>query len=148
MINHAHVLAENEALAIRFVKAMGENDTETFADCLAPEAEAVAMGTTKFRGARSREMMIGGVEAFKTILPDGLRFDIGKVTAGLDGAAVECKGNGVTSEGTPYPNEYCFVLEIADGKVTHVDEYFCSKMADEVLWPLVQGTGNLDSTVG
>ncbi len=140
-------IEQNRELAIRFVESMGSNDAEAFASTLAPDAVAVAKGTTNFAGARNREMMIGGVEMFKQILPEGLQFEVTNVIANEDGAAVECKGNGTTSEGKAYCNDYCFVLKIRDGKVAHVNEFFCTKLADEVLWPMVEGTGSLDQTV-
>lgn len=137
----------NKQVAVQFVQAMGQNDVARFAECLAPDAVAVAMGTTHFAGSRNRDMMIGGVEAFKQILPDGLQFEIVSATADGDRVAVEAQGNGMTAQGKPYHNTYCFVITMKDAKIVHVNEYFCTKLADAVLWPMVEGTGGLDQTV-
>lgn len=139
---------QNKRVAVQFIEAMGQNDVARFAECLAPDAVAVAKGTTKFAGARDRDMMIGGVEAFGQILPDGLQFEIVSATSDGDRVAVEAQGNGTTAQGKAYHNSYCFVLTMKDGKIVHVNEYFCTKLADEVLWPMVEGTGGLDQTVG
>ncbi|MEZ5744012.1 MAG: nuclear transport factor 2 family protein [Sphingomonadaceae bacterium] len=138
---------ENRRVALRFMDAMGSNDAESAAECLAEDAVAVAKGTTNFAGTRSREMMLGGIAAFTSILPEGLRFSDIRTTAEGDRVLVEAKGNGVTAGGEKYDNDYCFAMTFRDGKIAHVNEYFCTKLADGVLWPLVQGTGNLDSTV-
>jgi len=39
--------------------------------------------------------------------------------------------------GTPYNNFYNMVFTIRDGKVIGLNEYFCTKMADESLGPLL-----------
>jgi ketosteroid isomerase-like protein len=137
----------NKQVAVKFVEAMGKNDPEGLAACLAPDAVAVAMGTTKFAGKRDYDMMVRGVEQFKQILPEGLQFDILSATADGDRVAVEARGNGTTAQGKPYHNTYCFMITLKDGLITHVNEYFCTKLADEVLWPMVEGTGMLDQTM-
>ena len=87
--------------------------------------------------------MVGGIELLKTMIPTGLRFKICDVTAEGDRVAVEAEGNAVTAEGTPYCNQYCFVFTVRDGKIVHVNEYFCSKLADEVLWPIAEKAGGM-----
>jgi ketosteroid isomerase-like protein len=133
----------NRAVALQFMEAMSTNNPELADAVTAPDAVAVARGTGKFAGTRSRDTMVGGIELFKQMIPTGLRFKIGAVTADAERVAVEAEGNAVTAEGTPYCNQYCFVFTIRDGKVAHINEYFCHKLADEVLWPLAEKTGGL-----
>ena len=52
-----------------------------------------------------------------------------------DRVAVEFEGNAVTCEGKPYCNQYCMVFTLRDGKIKQVNEYFCTKLADDVLYP-------------
>ena len=127
---------ENEAVAVKFVTAMGENDPVAAAETLAPEAFAEARGYSNFAGKRNASMMIGGIEAFKALLPDGLRFTILSVTSNEDTVVVECEGNATTCAGTQYRNHYCFVHRLKGGKIVEVREYFCGAHANEVLWPL------------
>jgi uncharacterized protein len=68
---------------------------------MAPDGVAVAMGSSRFAGVRSRQMIVDGIEAFKQLVPDGLRFTIHSVTAEGDRVVVEAEGNAVTSDGTP-----------------------------------------------
>jgi ketosteroid isomerase-like protein len=82
------------------------------------------------------------------LIPSGLRFSIGDVTADGNRVVVEAEGNAVTVAGTPYRNQYCFVFTLKDGKIKKVHEYFCSKLADEVLWPVAEKAGGMRASVG
>jgi ketosteroid isomerase-like protein len=66
-----------------------------------------------------------------------LRPSVGTVTAEGDRVVVEWEGDAKTSAGTPYCNQYCMVFTLRDGKIKQVNEYFCTILADNVLWPLV-----------
>jgi ketosteroid isomerase-like protein len=68
-------------------------------------------------------------------VPTGLRPTVLSVTAEAERVVVEFEGNAVTCEGKPYCNEYCMVFNLQDGKIKQVNEYFCTKLADEVLYP-------------
>lgn len=142
------MIEENKATALRFVEAMGTNDPKTAGECFAPGGVAIAMGTTRFAGTRSSQMIVDGIEAFKALLPEGLNFTVKSVTAEGDRVVVEADGNGTTYEGTPYRNNYCMVFTMENGKIRQANEYFCTKLADEVLWPLAQKMGALGETTG
>ncbi len=132
---------QNKAVALKFIEAMGSSDPETAATCLAPDAFTLAMGTCKFSGRREYDTIVGAIGAFQELLPSGLRLAVKSVTAEGDRVIVECEGNAVTAAGTAYCNQYCFVFTLADGRIKQVNEYFCTKLADEVLWPVVEARG-------
>lgn len=136
----------NKAVALKFIKAMGENDPVAAAECLAPDAVAVATGNSHFKGSRNARMMIDGIEAFKSLMPDGLRLVVISAVAEGDQVAVECEGNAMTSAGTAYCNKYVFYITLKGGKITLVNEYFCTVLANEVLWPLAQSAAGLGET--
>lgn len=136
----------NKAVVLRFLEAMGANDPGTAGECFAPDGLAVAMGTSHFAGPRTREMVVDGIVAFQQMLPEGLRFTIKTVTAEGDRVVVEAQGNGVTCDGARYANNYVFVATIEGGRIRRINEYFCSKLADEVLWPVAQRMGALGET--
>lgn len=133
----------NKAVALQFMEAMGTNNPDLADAVVGPNAVAVARNTGKFAGTRSRDLMVGGIELFKQMIPTGLRFTIRDVTAEGNRVAVEAEGNAVTAEGKPYCNQYCFVFTVEHGKITHMNEYFCSKLADEVLWPMAEKAGGM-----
>lgn len=128
----------NKQVVLKFIEAMGASDAAAATPCLAPDAFTLAKGFSKFAGVRRRETILGTIEAFKTLVPTGLRPEIKSVTAEGDRVAVEFEGNAVTSEGKPYNNQYCMVFTLQDGLIKQVNEYFCTILAEEVLWPLVE----------
>lgn len=129
---------QNKEVVLKFIRAMGASDGATAATCLAPDAFTLAKGFGKFAGIRRYDTIIGTIDAFKKLLPTGLSPTIQTVTAEGDRVVVEFEGNGTTSDGRPYCNEYCMVFTLADAKIRQVNEYFCTKLADEVLYPLVE----------
>lgn len=136
----------NKAVALDFIEAMSSINIELGERSLAPDAFAVAKGFGKFGGVRHRDVMIGTLDAFRKMVPTGLRLQVHTVTAEGDRVVVECEGNAVTSQGKPYCNQYCFVFTFADGKIRQVNEYFCNVLANEVLWPLIEDQAELQAT--
>jgi uncharacterized protein len=129
---------QNKAVALRFLETMGSNDPAGAAATLAPGAITTTMGTGRFSGARDAASVLGAIEAFKTLMPSGLRLVPTSVTAEGDRVVIEATGNAETSAGTVYANTYVFAFTLADGKITRINEYFCTRLADEVLWPLAE----------
>ncbi|MFA7587291.1 MAG: nuclear transport factor 2 family protein [Novosphingobium sp.] len=132
---------DNEALVLRFIAAMSANDAEGAAMCLGPDAFTLAKGFSRFTGKRQYETIVGTINAFREIVPSGLRLEVGSVTAADERVVVEAEGNALTSAGKPYCNQYCFVFTVRDGLIRQVNEYFCTRLAEEVLWPLVEAAG-------
>lgn len=133
---------QNKAVVKRFIEAMGSSDAAGAAVCLAPDAFTLAKGFGKFAGVREYETIVGTIAAFNTLLPTGLRPEFVSFTAEGDRVVVEFEGNAETCDGKPYNNQYCMVFTVIDGKIKHVNEYFCTKTADDVLWPLVEAMSN------
>lgn len=129
---------QNKDVVIKFIEAMSTSDPQAAAPCLAPDAFTMAKGFSKFAGARHYDTIIGTIGAFKTLLPTGLGLTINSITTEGDRVVVEAEGNAVTSDGKPYCNQYCFVFTVKNGKIKQVNEYFCTKLAEDVLWPLVE----------
>ncbi|WP_159982037.1 MULTISPECIES: nuclear transport factor 2 family protein [unclassified Novosphingobium] len=127
----------NRAAALQFIEAMSKADRSLADPVLAPEAYTISKGFGHFAGVRSREVMVGTIEAFNDLLPGGLRLAVSRVIEGDDCVIVECEGNATTPDGTAYHNQYCFIFTMQDGLIARVDEYFCNVLADRVLWPLV-----------
>lgn len=128
----------NKQVALKFIAAMGCSDGATAATCLAEDAFTLAKGFGKFTGVRRYDTIVGTIDAFKQLLPTGLCPEIKSVIAEGDRVVVEFEGNATTCDGQPYHNQYCMVFILADGKIKQVSEYFCTLLAEEVLWPLVE----------
>lgn len=132
------MVEQNKQVVLKFIHAMGSSDSAAAVPCLDPEAFTLAKGFGKFSGIRRYDTIVGTIDAFKVLLPTGLRPNVLSVTGEGDRVAVEFEGNAVTSEGKPYCNQYCMVFTMRNGRILQVNEYFCNILADEALWPLVE----------
>ena len=133
---------KNKQTVLTFIDAMGRSDGAAAIPCLDPEAFTLAKGFGKFAGVRRYETIVGTIDAFKQLLPTGLRPTIQSVTAEGERVVVEFEGNAETLDGQPYCNQYCMVFTMRDGRIRQVNEYFCTILADRVLWPLVERMQN------
>jgi uncharacterized protein len=135
------VSAQNKEVVLKFLRAMGTSDAATAATCLAPDAYTLAKGFGKFAGVRPYDTILATIAAFKQLVPTGLSPEVRTVTSEGDRVVVEFEGNAKLSNGEDYNNQYCMVFTLKDGKIKQVNEYFCTILADQKLWPLVEAMG-------
>jgi ketosteroid isomerase-like protein len=126
-------------VVLRFIEAMGRGDARAAAPCITDETFTLAKGFGKFAGVRTHDTILATIAAFENLMPGGMEPTIHSVTAEDDRVVVEFEGNGTLVNGEPYCNEYCMVFTVRDGKIRQVNEYFCTLLADQVLWPLIEG---------
>jgi len=69
--------------------------------------------------AAVREFLGGVRQAF----PAGLESEFKKAYADGDTVIIELVNRGTSARGKPYENEYCFVFELAGGKIHAIREY-------------------------
>ena len=136
---------QHKQVVIRFIEAMGRSDAATAATCLNPDATTLAKGFGKFAGVRHYDVIVGTIAAFKELVPSGLSPTIHTVTAEGDRVIVEFEGKATLANGAQYNNQYCMVFTMRDGKIQHVNEYFCTLLADQVLYPLVAPKAELQA---
>jgi ketosteroid isomerase-like protein len=126
----------NKELAAAFFTALSKGDTATLRHLLHPELEAFAMGTSVLSGKRNFQQILEAVSIISQVTMGGLAFNIVSMTAEENRVSVEIDGRSTLKNGTPYNNQYHFLITIQDGKVIRLKEYFCSKMADAVFSPM------------
>jgi len=124
-----------------FVEAMGRNDLETVAACMAPDGVLVAMGQNKFAGEHTPEMIAGSIEAMRKMLPGGLEFTIKSVTGKGDRVVIEAQSNADIGEAERFRNDYVFVATMEGGRIKRCHEYYCTALAEAKLWPLAVKAG-------
>jgi ketosteroid isomerase-like protein len=127
----------NKQVVLAFIDAMGRGDAQAAAPCIAEDTFTLAKGFGKFAGVRTHETILATIAAFRQLMPEGMKPTIHSVTAEGERVVVEFKGNGVLINGEEYGNEYCMVFTVRDGRIRQVNEYFCTLLADQKLWPLV-----------
>ena len=130
---------QHKATVLKFIEAMGEGDADTAADCITEDAFTLAKGFGKFAGVRERETILATIAAFHVLMPKGMEPTIHAIIAEGERVVVEFEGNGILCNGESYCNEYCMVFTMYEGKIKQVNEYFCTLLADQVLYPLVAG---------
>lgn len=127
----------NKQVVLAFIEAMGRGDAAAAAPCIAEDTFTLAKGFGKFAGVRTHDTILATIEAFKQLMPGGMEPTILSVTGEDDRVVVEFEGNGTLLNGETYNNQYCMVFLLRDGRIRQVNEYFCTLLADKVLWPLV-----------
>lgn len=127
----------NKQVALDFIKAMSDGDAQGQARCLTDDAITETKGFAQVSGRRNRETMLATVEAFKEIVPTGFRPKFHKVVAEADTVVVEWEGDARLSNGAPYCNQYVFIFTFRDGKISQLNEYFCTVLADTTILPLL-----------
>jgi ketosteroid isomerase-like protein len=128
---------QNKQVAVRFIQAFSDADTEAAKACLAPEAVTIAKGFGKLSGPRPYEIILATTGAFKQLIPTGLRPTFHSVTAEGDRVVVEFEGDATLANGERYCNQYCMVFTLQDGKIKQVNEYYCTILADQKIGPLL-----------
>lgn len=132
---------QNKQIVLTFIKAMGNGDVAAAAPCIAADTFTLAKGFGKFAGVRTHDTILATIGAFRQLMPEGMQPEFHSVTAEGDRVVVEFEGNGTLFNGQPYCNQYCMVFTLRDGKIRQANEYFCTILADQVLWPLVKDAG-------
>lgn len=130
---------DNKAVVLKFIEAMGRGDAAAAAPCISEDTFTLAKGFGKFAGVRTHDTILATIDAFRNLMPEGMEPTIQSVTAEDNRVVVEFEGNGTLYNGEPYANEYCMVFTLEDGRIKQVNEYFCTLLADKVLWPLLEG---------
>jgi ketosteroid isomerase-like protein len=130
---------DNKQIVLKFIEAMGRGDAEAAAPCIAEDTFTLAKGFGKFAGVRTHDTILATIAAFRQLMPSGMDPVIHSVIAEGDRVVVEFEGNGVLVNGESYSNQYCMVFTLRDGRIRQVNEYFCTLLADQVLWPLIAG---------
>jgi ketosteroid isomerase-like protein len=129
----------NKQIVVRFIEAMGRGDAAAAATCIAEDTYTLAKGFGKFAGVRKHDTILATIAAFRALMPQGMQPVIHDVIAEGDRVVVEFDGNGTLVNGESYCNQYCMVFALRDGRIRQVNEYFCTILADQKLWPLVSG---------
>lgn len=131
----------NKQVALKFLHAMSEGDAAGQAECLTEDAFTNTMGFAGVSGRRDRATMLATVEAFNDVVPGGFCPQIERVVAEGDTVVIEWQGNAVLANGEDYCNQYVFVFTFEGGRISQLNEYFCTVLADSKILPLLAEKG-------
>lgn len=85
-------------------------------------------------GTYNKEQIVGLAGKVGAAMPDGIRMTITGITVEGDRAAVEAEVHGVSPTGKVYDNRNFFAVEVRDGKILAVREYYDTIHTNEVLF--------------
>lgn len=136
-ITERDVNQANKDIAGKFLKALGQGDSATVDSLLTDDCVAVCTGSSIVSRTRSRDEIVRTANYFKRTMKEGVRFEILTMTAEDDRVSVESEGFSELKNGVAYNNQYHFLFFFRDGKVCKLKEYMDTKLADEVMRPVL-----------
>jgi ketosteroid isomerase-like protein len=89
-----------------------------------------------------KESYVNGIANLPKVFPNKLVFSIHSLTAEDDRVVAEFSGNGTTTDGQLYRNDYLYLFKIRDGKVYFLAEYLNLDQMRGVLLPAMIALGN------
>ena len=132
------MLEENKTIVKNFLKALGSGDLETFKSLISQDIVAVCTGTSVLSTTRDYKQLCLTAESLGQVTKSGIDFKILCLTAENDRVACEVEGYSTLVTGSPYNNQYHFLMYLRGGKIYKIKEYLDTKKVDAVLGPLMQ----------
>lgn len=127
----------NKDIVREFLTALGRGDSAAVDSLISEDCVAVCTGTSIVSRTRNHDEIVRTAAYFKRTMKDGVRFDILTMTAEDDRVSVESEGFSELNNGVPYNNQYHFLFFLRDGKICKLKEYMDTKLADDVMRPIL-----------
>ena len=122
-----------EELAREMIEAISNADVAKLDELYAEDFELWTAGDLPFSGTRTRAQALEGMGMIDQMFPNGIRFEIVAMTVQMHRAAIEATSEGMHVSGTPYRNQYHFLLESDGEKIVRFKEYMDTLHAKDVL---------------
>ena len=129
--------AENKQLMQRVFAELSDGNGQPFMDALADDARWTVIGTSRwsrsYEGKRAiaEELMRPLFRQFA----DRYTARAVRIVAEDDVVVVEARGQVNTKSGRPYNQTYCYVFQLADGRVRELTEYLDTELVNAALDP-------------
>ena len=129
--------AENKQLMQRVFAELSNGNGQPFMDALADDARWTVIGTSpwsrSYHGKRAiaEELMRPLFRQFA----DRYTARAVRIVAEDDVVVVEARGQVNTKSGRPYNQTYCYVFQLADGRVHELTEYLDTELVNAALDP-------------
>ncbi|MFI1032854.1 nuclear transport factor 2 family protein [Streptomyces sp. NPDC020951] len=85
-------------------------------------------------GTYKKSEIVGLATLVSKVMPGGVRLTPTTTTAEGDRVVIECKSQGVSPAGKTYDNRVCFSLEVRDGLIRSIREYYDTIHANDVMF--------------
>jgi ketosteroid isomerase-like protein len=126
---------ENKQLLQRIFQEMSMGDSRPFVTALADDVTWKVMGRTQWSGTyRGKETVLKDLlRALQSRLADRYRASADRIIAEGPYVVVQVRGQAVTTAGTQYNNEYCFIYRVENGQIKEVTEYLDTELVTAAL---------------
>lgn len=115
--------------------ATARGDGRPFTDALADDCTWTVMGTTSWSRTYAGKAAITGelLARLRSAIAGRIVTVPERVIAEGDVVVVEARGENTTRAGAPYRNRYCFVIQVAGGKLVDIREYCDTALVERTL---------------
>jgi uncharacterized protein len=122
--------SDNKQAVVNAYASMAAGNPAPDLDLLSDDVSITMFGDHRFartfKGKRDiHDNLFGPI---REVLDGTIRMNLTNVTAENDTVIVEAKGEARTRDGRSYRNTYCFVLTLANGKITESREYMDTQL--------------------
>jgi uncharacterized protein len=131
------VTKANHEIVRKFINAM--SDGHITDELVTPDFTVWVVGGEQ---AVDRESYVNGIANLPKVFPGKLAFTIHSLTAEDDRVVAEFSGNGTTTDGKLYRNNYLYLFKIRDGKVYFLAEYLNLDEMRGILLPAMMALRN------
>jgi ketosteroid isomerase-like protein len=131
---------ENKTMVLSFFENLSAGRLQGALDLMDEDAVWWVSGNPDYlplAGTYRKDDLVGMLTMVGTAMPNGIRLTVTSITAEDDRVAVETEVRGVSPTGKVYDNRNFFAVEVRDGRITAVREYFDTIHTNEVLFDTV-----------
>lgn len=127
----------HKAIIQSIFTALAEGDRRPFADAMADDFSWTIAGHGPWaRTWRGKAAVRSGLMApLFAQFADTYRNRATRIVCDGNTVVVECRGSVATRAGARYDNQYCYVIDMQDGKMHALTEYMDTALAEAVLSP-------------
>ena len=129
--------AENKIVVLTFFDHLSAGRVRGALDLMDEDALWWVSGNPDYlplAGTYRKDDLLGMLAMVGAAMPDGIRLTVTSSTAEDDRVAVETEVHGVSPKGKVYDNRNFFAVEVHDGRIRSVREYFDTIHTNEVLF--------------
>ena len=119
----------NKKLIRQFFDAVNSNDAGAIGECLHDELNWWIAGSIRISGNKNKRAMLLGFKLIHRVF-SGFRFNVEELTAEADRVSVTAQSHAKHPSGRAYNNHYHFLMQIREGRICDVKEYFDTQHAE------------------
>jgi len=126
---------KNKQLLTTIFDALATGDTRPFSNAMADDLRWLFAGEWSWArdwGATKQEVRDNLLRPLMAQYPD-YRSTAEEILADGDRVVVRARADATTLDGDPYPQAYCYVFRVIDGRITEVIEYCDTALVERVL---------------